>query len=253
MKTYLLREAKTVEPQSNRRKPRTGAATVSEVVGRPPTRGPALFIGLDVHTQSIAVSIAPSDSTEVRRYGEIGGTHDDVLKLAKKLAATHPGRELRFCYEAGPHGYPLCRCLRAHGYARRQRSSDGSDGAAVETRTGKVPPAKEFSGASVWDDQALDGLHALRDERTGESPDRMESDHTGLQPQTRAEPGERPETHRRGGLKSRGARPCAEKGREFGADSQHRCCRNESTGKRLRPILKKTSRRKPFRDRKSVV
>ena len=116
MKTYLLREAKTVEPQSNRRKPRTGAATVSEVVGRPPTRGPALFIGLDVHTQSIAVSIAPSDSTEVRRYGEIGGTHDDVLKLAKKLAATHPGRELRFCYEAGPHGYPLCRCLRAHGY-----------------------------------------------------------------------------------------------------------------------------------------
>ena len=78
MKTYLLREAKTVEPQSNRRKPRTGAATVSEVVGRPPTRGPALFIGLDVHTQSIAVSIAPSDSTEVRRYGEIGGTGNCV-------------------------------------------------------------------------------------------------------------------------------------------------------------------------------
>jgi transposase len=60
--------------------------------------------------------IALSDSTEVRRYGEIGGTRDDVLKLAKKLAATHPGMELRFCYEAGPHGYPLCRCLRAHGY-----------------------------------------------------------------------------------------------------------------------------------------
>ena len=46
---------------------------------------PALFIGLDVHNDSIAVSIAPSESTEVRRYGILGGTHDDVLKLAKKL------------------------------------------------------------------------------------------------------------------------------------------------------------------------
>jgi transposase len=75
-----------------------------------------LFIGLDVHTDSIAVSLAPSASTEVRRYGMIGGTHDDVLRLAKKLQAAHPATVLRFCYEAGPHGYPLCRCLRAHGY-----------------------------------------------------------------------------------------------------------------------------------------
>jgi len=52
----------------------------------------------------------------VRRYGMIGGTHDDVLRLAKKLHAAHPATELRFCYEAGPHGYPLGRCLRSHGY-----------------------------------------------------------------------------------------------------------------------------------------
>jgi transposase len=75
-----------------------------------------LFSGLDVHTDSIAVSLAPADSTEVRRYGMIGGTHDDVLRLAKKLQAAHPGVTLKFCYEAGPHGYPLCRCLRTHGY-----------------------------------------------------------------------------------------------------------------------------------------
>lgn len=62
------------------------------------------------------MSLAPSDTTEVRRYGLIGGSHDDVLKLAKKLAAAHPGVPLKFCYEAGPHGYPLGRCLRAHGY-----------------------------------------------------------------------------------------------------------------------------------------
>jgi hypothetical protein len=96
MKTYLLRAAKTVEPQSARRAPRTRPVptptTASEVLGQPvpPPNGPALFIGLDVHTDSIAVSLAPAGSTEVRRYGMIGGTHDDVLRLARKLQATHP-------------------------------------------------------------------------------------------------------------------------------------------------------------------
>jgi hypothetical protein len=32
------------------------------------------YLGLDVHQETIAVSIAPRDSTEVRRYGIIGGT-----------------------------------------------------------------------------------------------------------------------------------------------------------------------------------
>ena len=68
MKSYLLRNSKAVEPQN----PRPALAPAS-------ARGPALFIGLDVHNDSIAVSIAPGDSTEVRRYGIIGGRHDDVL------------------------------------------------------------------------------------------------------------------------------------------------------------------------------
>ena len=110
MKTYILRPAKPVEPQisqpSARRKP---AALVT-------AKGPVLFIGLDVHNDSIAVSLAPSDTTEVRRYGIIGGEHDDVLKLAKKLAEAHPGMLLKFCYEAGPRGFALCRCLRSHGW-----------------------------------------------------------------------------------------------------------------------------------------
>ena len=53
----------------------------------PPAKSPVLFIGLDVHNNSLAVSLAPSDTTEVRRYGIIGGEHEDVLQLAKKLAA----------------------------------------------------------------------------------------------------------------------------------------------------------------------
>ena len=66
-----------------------------------------------MHNDSIAVSLAPLDSTEVRRYGIIGGEHDDVLKLAHKLQAAHPGTTLKFCYEAGPRGFALCRCLRS--------------------------------------------------------------------------------------------------------------------------------------------
>jgi transposase len=106
MKTYLLRDPKTVEPQKSTRWLRGQPVT-------PP--GPALFIGLDVHNDSIAVSLAASDSSEVRRYGIIGGQHDDVLKLLKKLQVAHPGVALKFCYEAGPRGYPLCRLIRQHG------------------------------------------------------------------------------------------------------------------------------------------
>ena len=58
------------------------------------------YIGLDVHKETIAVSIAPQNSTEVRRYGIIGGTLDAMDKLVKKLAQEN--LELRLVYEAGP-------------------------------------------------------------------------------------------------------------------------------------------------------
>lgn len=71
------------------------------------------YLGLDVHQESIAVSIAPQHSTEVRRYGVIGGTLDAVDKLIKRLS--QPGVELRVVYEAGPCGFVLCRHLRSKG------------------------------------------------------------------------------------------------------------------------------------------
>jgi len=78
------------------------------------SKSSVLFVGLDVHNDSIAVSIAPSDSTEVRRYGIIGGEHDDVLKLVKNFKP--PIRNaLEVVLRAGPRGFALCRCLRAHG------------------------------------------------------------------------------------------------------------------------------------------
>lgn len=109
MKTYLLRNPNAVEPQIERPTAPVdplAAAITRDIVAayQPPGTSPRLilYVGLDVHNDSIAVSLAPSDSTQVRRYGIIGGSHDEVLKLSKKLQAAHPGSELKLCYEAGP-------------------------------------------------------------------------------------------------------------------------------------------------------
>jgi transposase len=72
------------------------------------------YIGLDVHKETIAVSIAPQNSSEVRRYGIIGGTLDAVDKLVNKLAQDNI--ELHLVYEAGPCGFVLCRHLRNKGF-----------------------------------------------------------------------------------------------------------------------------------------
>jgi transposase len=101
MKSYILLKSEPVQSQ---------ITTVPTG-----TKALVLFVGLDVHNDSIAVSLAPSDSSEVRRYGIIGGEHDDVLKLVQRLQSAHPEATLRCCYEAGPRGFALCRCLRRHG------------------------------------------------------------------------------------------------------------------------------------------
>ena len=104
MKSYILRDPKTVEPQNRKPNPRPPlrhdpvvSATADVICGQhaaapPALAGLILYIGLDVHNDSTAVSVAPSDSTKVRRYGIIGGQHDDVIKRLRKLAARIRGR-----------------------------------------------------------------------------------------------------------------------------------------------------------------
>lgn len=61
------------------------------------------YIGLDVHADTIAVAIAEGRK-KVRTFGVIANRPDAIGKLVKKLGAP---ATLRFCYEAGPTGYPL--------------------------------------------------------------------------------------------------------------------------------------------------
>ncbi len=69
-----------------------------------------LYIGLDVHKATIAVSLAEEGRDgAVRFLGEIPNAPTDVAKLAKRLAKD--GGRLEFCYEAGCCGYGIYRQL----------------------------------------------------------------------------------------------------------------------------------------------
>jgi transposase len=62
---------------------------------------PITYVGLDVHKDTIAVALAAASLRgEVREHGKIPNTPAALKALAVKLASA--GRELRFCYEAGP-------------------------------------------------------------------------------------------------------------------------------------------------------
>lgn len=62
------------------------------------------YVGLDVDSERCAVSVADSNTAEVRSLGMIPNNEESVKRLVKKLGPAH---KLRFCYEAGPHGYGL--------------------------------------------------------------------------------------------------------------------------------------------------
>jgi transposase len=71
------------------------------------------YVGMDVHKETIAVSVADGTGGEPRYLGEIPNTPEAVVKLVRQLKQ---GRvPLRFCYEAGPCGYELYRQLRTLG------------------------------------------------------------------------------------------------------------------------------------------
>ena len=66
--------------------------------------GSIAFVGMDVHKATIAVAVAEGvRGGEVRQLGIFANRAEVIAKLAGRLAKD--GRELSFCYEAGPCGY----------------------------------------------------------------------------------------------------------------------------------------------------
>ena len=75
-----------------------------------------LFVGLDVHKDSIAVAYAADRTGEPPVFvGTIGTRQADLSKLVRRLQAKTP--TLVFAYEAGPCGYGLYRDLTGQGFA----------------------------------------------------------------------------------------------------------------------------------------
>lgn len=72
------------------------------------------YVGMDVHKETIAVSVAACDAGEVRFIGEIANTAQAIEKLVKQLRKD--GADLKFCYEAGPCGYGIHRQLTELGW-----------------------------------------------------------------------------------------------------------------------------------------
>jgi transposase len=73
-----------------------------------------LFVGLDVHKESIAAAYAPQEpGSDAVSLGNIGTRQCDIDKLLKQLHSK--GRHLRIVYEAGPCGFWLHRYLHKKG------------------------------------------------------------------------------------------------------------------------------------------
>src|SRR4029450_8111533 len=74
-----------------------------------------LFIGMDVHKETIAVAyVAQDHGAEVTSLGTIGTRQCDIDHLVRTMQSKAP--HLIFVYEAGPCGYWLYRYLRKKGY-----------------------------------------------------------------------------------------------------------------------------------------
>ena len=73
------------------------------------------YVGLDVHKDTIVVALAETGLRgEVRQHGKILNTPAALKALTVRSART--GRDLRYCYEAGPCGYGIQRLLAGMGH-----------------------------------------------------------------------------------------------------------------------------------------
>jgi len=77
-----------------------------------------LYIGLDVHKNSIVVATARADSSDAQSYGKWGGSNLSAERGLQKLLKTFKlsKEEVAIVYEAGPSGFVLARRLHQLNY-----------------------------------------------------------------------------------------------------------------------------------------
>jgi transposase len=72
-----------------------------------------LYLGLDVHKDSITIAVAePGSKGETRLFGTITNDLHAVEKVLSRIRKAHPGVQLEVAYEAGPCGFVIARRLK---------------------------------------------------------------------------------------------------------------------------------------------
>ena len=72
-----------------------------------------LYLGLDVHKDSIVIAIAePGSKGEIRSFGTITNDMGRLEHALNRIRKAHPGAHLEVAYEAGPCGFVIARRLK---------------------------------------------------------------------------------------------------------------------------------------------
>lgn len=88
---------------------------MSSLAAAVPTAGrPIIYVGMDVHKDSLTVAVLPEGATAPSRLDRLP---NDLPKLKRWLERVARDGELRACYEASGAGYVLHRALAEWGYA----------------------------------------------------------------------------------------------------------------------------------------
>jgi len=75
-----------------------------------------LYLGLDVHKDSITIALAePGPKGEIRLFGTITNDMHALEKTIIRVHKAHPGAHLEVAYEAGPCGFGIARRLKQLG------------------------------------------------------------------------------------------------------------------------------------------